>query len=436
MRRIQCNGQEPCIACAAFNVECTFSKPTSGSEWTSKSDEELASYNYEENLRRYGSKHEETMEALDRLTELLVLHKKFAEAESLEVKALLLKTETFGPEHHDTIRSMHRLVQSWKELGRLTEAEELGQKLIVAQGRLRGEGHSETLHSMYEQADTLQQLRKWPQAETLCMILLDKSLNRLGVKDPLTLQTSALLMSVLRKQGKEAEAERARSLLDRSQPFAGGSFLDLFETSGKPRQDSQLFQDDPDDGAAESRMSGRDATWSSGGGSSSRGIGSSDFGTSGLSEAFEHGLRGLGTQRGRRRDDENPAEVFWCRVGDESCPRTIGKRSYDVEMHRDMHEQDCTRRMESRRTASLVPLPANPFAPLQRSATMPARAALERSESGGGDEGDDDERESSLDDGFEAERRQMEEERRQLAVLRAEIARERAELEELRRQRA
>lgn len=182
------------------------------------------------------------------------------------------------------------------------------------------------------------------------------------------------------------------------------------------------FEDDPpEDGAAESRSGPRESTWQAP--SASRGIGSSGFGMSGLSSALEESTssRPFGTQGFPRRRDDDPSEVFWCRVGDESCPRTFGKRPYEVEMHRDVHELDCEALMARERRAAPIPVePEVVGMPLRRSNTLPLG------------------RTRSLDEGvpvdsIEMERQQMAAERREIERERAQLARERLELEELRR---
>lgn len=96
---------------------------------------------------------------------------------------------------------------------------------------------------------------------------------------------------------------------------------------------------EPKDGAAESRSEGREGTWQSTG-AAFPGFESSGFGQSSSSEAHHEPPGNFGTGRDRGQNPPSPG-VFWCRIGDISCPRTIGKEPFQFEMARDLHEREC-----------------------------------------------------------------------------------------------
>ncbi|KAI1827762.1 hypothetical protein F4861DRAFT_287006 [Xylaria intraflava] len=154
-----------------------------------------------------GPEHPLTLASLANIASTYRNRKRWAEAESLEVKLLDARKRALGPSHPDTLTSMSNLASMYKKQGRGEQAESLFSQVVEARKKSLGPDHPDTLTSMANLGSVYRNQGRLKEAESLFTKVLDGRKAVLGVNHPDILTSMASLASTYWDQWKWNEAE-------------------------------------------------------------------------------------------------------------------------------------------------------------------------------------------------------------------------------------
>ena len=149
---------------------------------------------------------------------------KYAEAEELHRRVLLVREGTLGEEHDDTIEAMGNLAAALRHQGKYEQAEALNRRGLLASERRLGPEHPRTLLMLSNIASGLRHAKKYEEAEAMTRRVLEARQKVLGEEHPYTLTSVGNLAAVLEDQEKydEAEAMGRRALEGRQRVLGQG----------------------------------------------------------------------------------------------------------------------------------------------------------------------------------------------------------------------
>ncbi len=153
-----------------------------------------------------GTEHPDTASSLNNLAVLYFKQGKYAEAESLYQQALAIREERLGAQHPDTAQSLNNLAVLYKNQGKYEQAEPLYQRSLAIWEE-RGTSHPDTAMSLSNLALLYINQGKYEQAEPLFKRALAIWEEQLGLSHPDTATCLDNLAGVYREQGKYEQAE-------------------------------------------------------------------------------------------------------------------------------------------------------------------------------------------------------------------------------------
>ncbi len=128
-------------------------------------------------------------------------------AESLIRRACDEREKELGPDNPDTLNAMNRLTEVLQCQGKYVEAEPLSRRTLNARERVLGTSHPETLASLNNLAVCLDSQCRHDEAEPLYRRALKGREHVLGSAHPHTVLSVHNLAGLLQSQGKFEEAE-------------------------------------------------------------------------------------------------------------------------------------------------------------------------------------------------------------------------------------
>jgi len=162
----------------------------------------------DEQVRRLGQDHPETLRTRHNIATSLQRQRKYEQAERLFRETIAARRRVLGDAHPDTLRSMNQLAGTLRSANRYAEAEALYRRTLEGRRRTLGKDHQDTLDTLGRLAFVLAGRAKFADAERLHWQLLESSRRVYGRDHPRTLMTTGSLARVLQQQGKYSEAEQ------------------------------------------------------------------------------------------------------------------------------------------------------------------------------------------------------------------------------------
>lgn len=156
----------------------------------------------------FGESHPDTCTVGGNLAVALVRQEKLSEAESLQLKLLLVVRRMLGPNHLETMRHEHTLAMILSKQRRYSEAEDIQRRVWRTYADALGEEDTRTLNVASTLATTLAYQLKLADAATLQRLVLQAQQRLLGLEHPNTLLSAANLGSTLLHLGAWDEAEQ------------------------------------------------------------------------------------------------------------------------------------------------------------------------------------------------------------------------------------
>ena len=163
--------------------------------------------------RGSGERHRSTLAAMSELSIVAEKQGRYAEAESLQTRALDGQRRVLGPDHVETLRSLANLATIVAGLGRREEATRLTQEALEGLQRVEDEESRETLETMHNLANLRREAGDLAAAESLHLRVYRTQQRLLSPEDPELLASMNSLAVVYIEQKRTAEAE---TLLNRT----------------------------------------------------------------------------------------------------------------------------------------------------------------------------------------------------------------------------
>jgi tetratricopeptide (TPR) repeat protein len=154
-----------------------------------------------------GRENEDTLQSAHELGHVLGEQEKYEEGEAIYKLTLKLRQKVLGKEHEDTLRSAHNLSFMLHSQGKFEEAEALLRQTLKSKQEVLGEENERTLNSAHELGYVLGEQEKYEEAEVIYKLTLKSRQKVLGKEHKDTLQSAHSLSAMLRSQGKFEEAE-------------------------------------------------------------------------------------------------------------------------------------------------------------------------------------------------------------------------------------
>ncbi|PVF91068.1 hypothetical protein CPB86DRAFT_878704, partial [Serendipita vermifera] len=157
-----------------------------------------------------GSKHPDTIIAMNDLANTLSDRGQLEEAERIQRELLDLLNEVLGPRHPDTITAMNNLAHTLGDRGQHEEAEQIQREVLKLQSEIQGPRHPDTITAMGNLASTLS-LRGQPEVvEQMKREVLELRSEILGPQHPDTITAMNNLAHTLGDRGQHEEAEKMK----------------------------------------------------------------------------------------------------------------------------------------------------------------------------------------------------------------------------------
>lgn len=198
--------EDPTVAASIYNLgQVLFAQGRYG-EAKARFEEALAL-----NRERSGNATPKVANCLDHLSVLAMQEGKLVEAEAMAREALAIRRSQFGNEHWDVASSLLGMARVFKAKGQWPEAANASREALILNRRFFGEAHFEVAVSRVWLADLL--IESGPQenlqeAEALIRAALPNLQRAIGRDHVATRQSYRDLASILRQQGRDAEAEK------------------------------------------------------------------------------------------------------------------------------------------------------------------------------------------------------------------------------------
>ncbi|KAI5787767.1 hypothetical protein FPQ18DRAFT_307775 [Pyronema domesticum] len=138
-------------------------------------------------VKLLSKEHLVTLDSMEIFANLLSIHGKLKEAETLQVRMLEILTRRHGEDHPRTPTAMYNIAGTLGDQGRLKEAEDMYTKVVEARIRLLGEEHPHTLISMGDLALMFCKQARFEEAMEMKISILDTSRRVLGTEHQDTL---------------------------------------------------------------------------------------------------------------------------------------------------------------------------------------------------------------------------------------------------------
>jgi serine/threonine protein kinase len=172
--------------------------------------------------RERGTRHPETLIAMNRLGSLYSANGKWADAELLLVPAMEGLRYVLGSDDPESIKAMHDVAELYLNQRKLDEAESLCTQVFERRRNLLGSAHSETLQALQnlavvysEQGNAARDARKpaqaeakYKQAEVVLVRMVDALGSELGLDHPGTLLAKSNLALLYESLGRVTDAAR------------------------------------------------------------------------------------------------------------------------------------------------------------------------------------------------------------------------------------
>ncbi|WP_110517863.1 tetratricopeptide repeat protein [Herpetosiphon llansteffanensis] len=178
---------------------------------------------------------------------------RYAEAQTLHERALVVRKALVGENHPDTAMSMNNLAEALHEQGRYRDARELFERTLVVREALLGTEHPDTARSVNNLAGVLESQGRYAEAQELYEQALAVREAVLGTEHPDTATSVNNLAFVLQSQGRYAKAqelyERAlavrEAVLGAEHPETASSLNNLagvLDRQGRYAEAQELFE--------------------------------------------------------------------------------------------------------------------------------------------------------------------------------------------------
>lgn len=143
------------------------------------------------------------------LASILVLQKRWEEAESLQIGMLQTNMEMgISPDHPDLLTAISSLAFTFQQLGHLENAERLQLTLMETNAKAQDTGRITSLSNMGNLAGTYRRQGRLDDAEKLECQMIELSTDLLGTDHPTTLLHRHELAWTYKKKGRWEDAER------------------------------------------------------------------------------------------------------------------------------------------------------------------------------------------------------------------------------------
>ena len=149
----------------------------------------------------------EAAHLLDQAGSYLNERARYAQAEPLYQRALLIREQRLGPEHPDTAQSLTNLALFYQNQGKYAQAEPLYQRALLIREQRLGPEHPDTAGTLSNLAVLYHSQGKYAEAEPLLKRALSIREQQLGATHPDTATSLTNLAELYRDQGKDTEAE-------------------------------------------------------------------------------------------------------------------------------------------------------------------------------------------------------------------------------------
>ena len=154
-----------------------------------------------------GPEHPDVAQSLNNLAALYHAQGRYAEAEPLLQRALAIREKVFGPEHPNVATSLNNLAALYRVQGRYVEAEPLYMRALAIREKVLGPEHPDVASSLNNLAALYHARGRYAEAEPLYMRALAIREKVLGPEHPNVATSLNNLAALYRVQGRNAEAE-------------------------------------------------------------------------------------------------------------------------------------------------------------------------------------------------------------------------------------
>jgi tetratricopeptide (TPR) repeat protein len=169
-----------------------------------------------------GIENEDTLQSAHELGHVLTEQEKYEEAEAIHRSTLESRQKVLGKEDEDTLRSASQLGYVLGKQEKYEEAEAIHRSTLESRRKVLGKEDEYTLHSAYQLGYVLTEQEKYEEAEAIHKSTLESRQKVLGKEDEDTLRSASQLGYVLGKQEKYEEAEAIhKSTLESRQQVLG-----------------------------------------------------------------------------------------------------------------------------------------------------------------------------------------------------------------------
>jgi non-specific serine/threonine protein kinase/serine/threonine-protein kinase len=158
--------------------------------------------------RLLGSGNADTLNAMSSLAADFIDEGQYREAERLQQTVYESDRRLLGPEDSNTLMAMENLGDTLGRQGRFREGEDFERRALEIKRRKLGSDHPDTLHAMQHLAEALYDAGNYPEAEKLDRELLSTRTRVLGVDHPDTLESMVALANPLENENRLPEAEQ------------------------------------------------------------------------------------------------------------------------------------------------------------------------------------------------------------------------------------
>ncbi len=199
----------------------------------------------------HGDDHPDTLSALNRQAELLVLRGEYREGEAAFRAVLEARRAALGPDHPDTLDTLNNLGTTLNRMSRYEEARPLLEDALARRRRVLGDDHPRTIGSLADVGFTHYGTADYDEAEPYWEEALAVRRRRLGENHPETLLAMSNLGYLRREQGDYAEAAamhtetlaRRREIFGDEHPTtleSMNSLADMYDRLGRYEESEQL----------------------------------------------------------------------------------------------------------------------------------------------------------------------------------------------------
>jgi tetratricopeptide (TPR) repeat protein len=154
-----------------------------------------------------GAEHPDTATSLNNLAGLYWSQGNYAQAEPLLVRALSIVEQKFGAEHPNTATCLNNLAELYRDQSKYSEAEPLYQRALSIVEQKLGAMHPKTATCLNNLAELYRGQSKYSEAEPLLVRALSIVGQQLGAEHPTTAICLNNLAELYQSQGKYSEAE-------------------------------------------------------------------------------------------------------------------------------------------------------------------------------------------------------------------------------------